>query len=289
MESSFSGCGAPSLATQEQTTGVAVVSSVGCAAAPDVAACLRALPIETIVGAVPGQLDLQPRIYSPNVDGFVLPDVPLKLLATTNNATSGELIIGSNEQETSTRVGTPIPDAATYEDRIHARYGQALGDEVLDVYPASAFPSAQDAFIAATTDEIHTCPTRRIAALMSQHGRVHRFFFTHAVENDPILNAQGAYHTLELSFVFRTFSAFPFSASELELADAMADYWGQFARTGQPNLQGRVRWPRFEWRHEAFLGLDDTIRAGRRLHADECDFWDVVPAPHGGGASPHDG
>ena len=288
MESSYSGCGAPSLATQEQTTGATLVSRAGCTDAPDVAACLRALPAEAIVGALPGQLDLQPRIYSPNVDGFVVPDVPLTLMATTNNATAGELIIGSNAQETATRVGTPIPDVDTYEQRIHARYGAALGDQVLDVYPAAAFASPQDAFIAATTDEIHTCPTRRIAQLVSRQGRVHRFFFTHAVENDPTLHAQGAYHTLELSFVFRAFSAFPFSEQEVGLADAIADYWGQFARTGQPNVPQRVRWPRFDSRREAFLGLDDTIRAGHDLHAGECDFWDAAPPPYGGGTTqPH--
>jgi para-nitrobenzyl esterase len=286
MESSYSGCGAPSLAAQEQTTGATLVSRVGCAGAADVAACLRALSTEAIVTALPGQLDLEPRIYSPNVDGFVLPDVPLALMATTNNATSGELIIGSNAQETATRVGTPIADVATYEDRIHARYGDALGNAVLDIYPASEFASPQDAFIAATTDEIHTCPTRRIARQMSRNGRVHRFFFTHAVENDPALHAQGAYHTLELNFVFRALSAFPFSEGEIALADSMANYWGQFARTGQPNQRGSTRWPRFESGNEAFLSLDNTIGAGHRLRSDQCDFWDAAPPPYGGGA-PH--
>ncbi|HVZ37320.1 MAG TPA: carboxylesterase family protein, partial [Polyangiaceae bacterium] len=209
MESSYSGCGAPSLATQEQTTGATLVSKLACEGTPDVAACLRALPAETIVSALPGQLDLEPRIYSPNVDGFVVPDVPLSLLATTNNASARELIIGSNSAETATRVGTPIPDQATYAERIHARYGQELGDEVLGVYPAADFASPQDAFIAATTDQIHTCPARRIARVVAQHGRVHRYFFTHAVENDATLHAQGAFHTLELDFLFRTFSVFP--------------------------------------------------------------------------------
>jgi para-nitrobenzyl esterase len=284
MESSYSGCGAPSLATQEQTTGATLVTRLGCADAPDVAACLRALSTAEIVSSLPGQLDLQPRIYSPNVDGFVVPDVPLALMAATSNATSGELIIGSNAQETSTRVGTPIPDLETYAGRIHARYGEQLGDAVLNVYPASDYPTPQDAFIAATTDEIHTCPTRRIAERMSRHGRVSRFFFTHAVENDQTLHAQGAYPTAELNFVFRAFSAFPFSEPEVALADAIADYWGQFARTGQPNERGRVRWPRFEPHAQAFLALDDTIAAGRGLHAEACDFWDAAPPPYGGGA-----
>jgi para-nitrobenzyl esterase len=283
MESSYTGCRLPSLAEQEATTGASVVDRVGCGAAPDVASCLRALPTETLVMALPGRLDLEPRVYSPNVDGVVVPDVPLRLLSRINNATAGELIIGSNAEETSTRVGTPIPDAATYEARILARYGASFADAVLGVYPASRFASPQDAYIAATTDEIHTCPTRRIARTVAQKGQVHRFLFTHAVENDATLHAQGAYHTAELNFLFRVFSAFPFSEQEVELADTLADYWGSMARTGQPNVEGRLYWPEFDKRRESYLELDTTPQVGRRLRADDCDFWDAAPLPWGSG------
>jgi para-nitrobenzyl esterase len=282
LESSYSGCDAPSLATQEQTTGTTLIAKLGCDTASDVAACLRALPTETIVSALPGQLDLEPRIYSPNVDGFVVPDVPLTLLSQVDNATAHEFIIGSNLAETATRVGTPIPDAATYQARIFARYGADLGAAVVDHYPASSFPTPQDAFIAATTDQIHTCPTNRVARIVARHGQVHRYFFTHTVENDATLHAQGAFHTLELDFLFRTFSVFAFSPDEVMLADSIAGYWGQFARTGQPNGADRPFWFGFDRHRESYLQLDTTIRRGRQLHADECEFWDGVPAPYGG-------
>jgi para-nitrobenzyl esterase len=283
MESSFSGCGAPSLASMEAGTGATVVADVGCSTATDVAACMRALPANVLVAALPGKLDLNRRIYSPTVDGFFVPEAPIDLMSRVNNATERQLIIGTNSDETSTRVGTAIPDEATYEARLLSQFGASVAPQVLAVYPASSFATPQDAFIAATTDWIHTCPARRIARLVSQHAAVHRYFFTHAVENNATLHNEGAFHTLELDFVFRTFSTFMFSTDEIALADAIDGYWGSFGRTGHPNGDGRVHWPRFEPEADRYLQLDSTIVAGTGVRTADCDFWDqlatVAPPP----------
>lgn len=280
MESVAEGCRLPSIDAYEAGTGARVALAAGCASAADVAACMRALPASTIVAAVPGTIDNNPRIYTPIVDGHVLPDSPIELLRS-GTWDHVPLIVGSNADETARRVGA-ISTEAAYKAAVYARYGTALGDEVLGRYPSSAYPTPRKAMIAATTDELHTCPTRRIAAAAAApvagapSTPVFRYFFTHAVDNNATVRNFGAFHTLEIMYVFRGWGTYTPSADEAALADAMGAYWVRMATMGRPNGDDALDfdWPRYQPREDNYLRLDNTTEPLQGLRTEACDFWD---------------
>src|SRR6266851_4000991 len=73
---------------------------------------------------------------------------------------------------------------------------------------------------------------RRVARTLvaAQREPVYRYFFTHALENDPALKANGAVHTVEHPFFFPFTGKYVPSEAERKLQDAMALYWSRMAR-----------------------------------------------------------
>lgn len=154
---------------------------------------------------------------------------------------------------------------------------------MLNRYPASAYPTPTKAYVAVTTDSRFVCPSRRIAraARASQAENVFRYFFTHALDSGA-KRTLGAYHGLELPFVFRSLTDVPGfvpSPLELSLADAMGGYWSRIAAAGDPNGAGAPSWPRYEVASDPVIQLDDVVTSGAGVRTANCDFWDAFVAP----------
>ena len=97
---------------------------------------------------------------------------------------------------------------------------------------------------------------------------------------NPDAATSGAFHGLELSFVFGTiplgvswFSG-PFvpTQAEIDLTHAIEGYWARFAKTGDPNGDGAEFWPKFQPHRERFLRLDNAIGRGQRFHVPQLEF-----------------
>jgi para-nitrobenzyl esterase len=245
---------------------------------------LRALSAEALTAAVPPQSNVSSssgQLYGPNVDGFALDTSPLSALASGSHH-HVPFLIGANADETALDAPA-LPTDAAYQAAILAQFGGILGPRVLTQYPSSAFPSPQKAYVAATTDARFVCPSRRIAraAAGGQSEPVFRYFFTKSLDSTAAA-ALGAYHSLELPFVFGTLGKFPGfspSARELALSGAMNAYWARFASTGNPNGAGATFWPRYDPALDPYLDLDNTIFSGAGVRTARCDFWDLFAAP----------
>lgn len=91
----------------------------------------------------------------------------------------------------------------------------------------------------------------------------------------------GAVHGAEIGYVFGNPGAglgsavLKFEPKDRELADVMSAMWARFAKTGDPNIPGQPKWPRYNKDSEQYLEFGDTIRT-RRLSAVELDFWAEV-------------
>jgi para-nitrobenzyl esterase len=99
---------------------------------------------------------------------------------------------------------------------------------------------------------------------------------------------QGSYHSAELIYLFNRKNTarplepqLPMSASQLQMSERMIQYWGNFARTGNPNGSGLPSWDRYENnllfnRHE-YLELDPAntrTRDGIVFEGDHnCGRW----------------
>jgi para-nitrobenzyl esterase len=273
-------CDAAPLARHE-AAGETLAQTAGCADAADVPGCLRALPAQALVAALPVNVadslnSLSPLPYGPTVDGLLLPDVPLNVIRS-GGANPVPLIVGSNADEMSLFAPRTV-SAGQYESMVRRAFPR-LADKVLAQYPIDAYPSGRAAWVALTSDALFICPARGIAraAAAGLQAPVYRYLFTHTLSG-AAGQALGAFHGLELRWVFGGITAGGYrpTAAEQALSDAIIGYWSRFAATGDPNGAGAVVWPAYDPATDSYLGLDETIVAGHGVHTANCDFWNSL-------------
>lgn len=264
----------------------AFVSDLGCVTAADVLACLRAVPSETIVNLPNGYPN------GPGLGSTFLQVDPFTLLQQQGSPVP--LLLGSNREEMSL-VDSPTAqlDATAYATAIHQRFdqfGTSVANQVLALYPASAYASPAYALIAVDTDFNFTCEVRTVARAAAAPNRkpVWRYFYTHAFENDPNLAPLGAFHTAELFFLFGNFNdgqqpgggvVYTPTPAELTFSQALMSYWMRFAATGNPNGARGFAWPPYDPTTDSMLQLDDTFVPFNGYHNAQCDYLVTLPQP----------
>ena len=273
------GCGAKS-ATRADALSQSMVHALGCDAAPDALACLRAAPADAVAIAAPIDLTQSSNRWGASVDGDVLPTDPLTAIRAGQH-NHLPLVIGNTTNEFSTLIAhflaAPITTDADYRAQLARFFGAANVDAVAARYPSASFPTPQQALIAATSDAEMVCPSRVIAraAVASQTEPVRRYMFAHTYESGPE-RVFGAGHALDLPFEFGNLGMTGFAASpgERALADAIIGYWTRFAATGDPNGAG-IAWQAYDATDPAIV-LDDTIAVQTGVQTAQCDFWDSL-------------
>jgi para-nitrobenzyl esterase len=255
-----------------------VVDAVGCTNATSTVDCMRGVPATMLASVASAITPLQPGLhYTPSIDGYVLADtVPNTIAAGAHNHVP--LVLGTNADETS-RMVPKVTTATEYAAALVTLYGQQGGSALLQLYPASSFPSPQQALVRATTDVTWTCPIRRLARAAADHQSepVYRYHFSWRLPGAAGA-AIGATHGLELPFVFRTFSALNYTptASDLALSDSIEGYWNRLAATGDPNDATALAWPRYVSASDPYLELNTAITTGTGLAAAQCDALDAL-------------
>jgi para-nitrobenzyl esterase len=259
-------------------TGPRFVAASPCADATAVPACLRDLDVDTILRVLPptvGVAATGENHYGPVIDGYVLPDAPLRLIqAGAHNHLP--FAIGANADETS-RDTPPIASEEQYRAALQRMFGAAVAPAVAAAYPPTDYGGPRQALIAATSDVRFICQARTAARAVaaSQAEPVYRYFYTQALRGP--LAASGAFHGLELAFVFGTLGAgggYMPNDAERALSDAMVGYWSRFAATGDPNGDGAVAWPAYDVAADPYLRLGTPIAAGEGVRTAQCDFWE---------------
>jgi para-nitrobenzyl esterase len=274
-----------------------LVAGLGCDAAVDVLACLRALPAATLVNnpstTYQGWYAGTPQLIV-NLEPDVVPSNPHDWLLQQQGSPV-PLLLGSNREDASTQglpswcttgsvapplcpnedpTASPPLDATGYGNTIHAEFDPLVGVNGADtmlttLYPTSSFDAPVWAFIAVDSDFPvgAACPYREVArAAAGANGKpVWRYVYTHTFENDPNLTPYRAFHASELPFVFgdpsyvkNSNGPHPTTPAELTLAEQMMGYWTRFTKTGDPNGSGATVWPRYDATTDAMLQLDDT-------------------------------
>jgi len=220
---------------------------------------------------------------APNVDGWVLP------AATAVRFDRGEqlrvpLIIGYNRDEWTTLRPHYWPDVTLegLRQALRAVHGP-LAERALELYPATTDAEAVAAANRWQTDWYYIGPSRFIADRMARSGgRVHLYLFSRRI-HVPGGEKLGAYHAIEIPYVFGTFAAQPWvprQPYDHELADTMSSAWVRFARTGDPNGDGLPTWPPFTSASDDYLEFgDDGIRAGTSFRKPFTELYAQLLAP----------
>ncbi len=280
----------PSLATAE-LRGAGTATGLGC---PDqTAACLRSLPVETVLANQPTTTGS----IVPTVDGHVLTQsiidafrsgefnrVPVMEGDTHDEfalfaATNIEFTLG-------TFVWQPVLYSFVVGSLVQTVGLPTTAGAVMAEYPlpASATSSAPNV-IAFATDALFACPTRRASQALSQFVPTFAYEFNDPDAPQPFVPAAsfdyGAFHASELAYLFDSTTLgghAPFTDDQEALAAAMVSYWAQFAGQGDPNGPATPQWPAFTAASEAVQSLEPpaprTVTDFAAGH--HCDFWDSL-------------
>jgi para-nitrobenzyl esterase len=260
-----------------------VESTFGCDVAPDVLACLRAVPADSMVQSIPNSADTG----WVNIEPVVVPEDPY--LKLQRQGSPVPLLIGSTSDEDAfSNLLGPVLDESEYAAIIHSQfdaYAAGAGDTVLSLYPASDYTSPNYALNAVRSDLYYTCVTRNFARDVSGAGRpaVWRYLFAHGYENDSFHQSLRAFHSDELPFIFGNLQTLttntPYlpSSAEIALADEMMGYWARFAATGDPNGPGAVQWLTYDAGDNILLLDNDIANLAGGFRNPQCDFLSTLP------------
>ncbi len=267
--------------TEAEAFGAKVFAASKCDVAPDPLACMRALPAESAVAALPVKTEVAGAIggYGTVDDGYVLVGKPLDTIAAGRGA-KVPMIVGTNKMETSRSV--PIPLTATeaqYEAAVRSLFAGAA-DRVLAEYPVSDYASPWDAYVALTTDAKFTCGARRVlGALAASSTPAYRYFFSHVLDNgSPIVKKIGASHGVDVLYTFDhlNIAGYVEGPGDRVVADAFTRRWASFAKNpADPNGGATPAWPAYSSATDPYLELDSPVRTGEGLRRSHCDFWEA--------------
>ncbi len=275
------GCTAKATADAE-AFGAKVLTASSCDTKPDPLACMRALTAEAVVAGLPVKTEVAGAIggYGAVIDDHVLTGSPLAVIAAGGHARV-PMLVGTNSRETSR--ATPIPITATeaqYTAAVRALFLGA-GDAVLAQYPASAYPSPWDAYVALSTDAKFTCGARRVMrALAASSTPAYRYYFSHVLDNgSALVKKLGPSHGQDVLYTFDhlNIAGYVPGAGDRAVADAFTRRWSAFAKNpADPNGGQTPAWPPYATATDPYLELDAPVSTGTALRKPQCDFWDAL-------------
>ncbi|RJP33077.1 MAG: carboxylesterase family protein [Actinobacteria bacterium] len=275
---------------EAESIGEEYAAALGCAGAPDMLAALRAKKPRELCGMKkqirPGGIfEADPR-FVPVVDGWVLPDEPVKLwsqgrqhrvpLLAGSNASEGNLFITHNRKLKKMSV-------AGYGEGIRTYFG-AFGDDVLALFPVSKASEIKPTISDVFTFFDFTAPAKSAATAMhSGNTPAYLYRFSRARPGDKL----GACHGAEIAYVFGTLQHYldkPLSLKDMpslvlreaardiedivgsppggvdhDISSAIMRYWVNFAASGDPNGEGLPEWPAYDPSTNLMVDFGDEV------------------------------
>ena len=211
---------------------------------------LRAVPAAGVMAAAQ-KLSAQNYFNLPVVDGYVLPDAPMRMFES-GRFNDVPLLAGWNAQEGSLMLLGPKQTLSQFLQRA---YGP-MADFMAPYY--RAVPGGEQApFIAAAGDNNIAWPTWLWAMAKARFGKapVYLYQFDHAPPlpqgkfgKDFDVRLAGSFHGAEVPFVFGTLPAqdgWQLTPADYATARQMSGYWANFIRTGSPDGTDLAPWPRY--------------------------------------------
>ena len=242
-----------SLADAERS-GVEFARTLGAASVAD----LRKVPAEKVLGATRG-------LAWPIIDGWVIPTDQYTLY-DSKRFNDVPVLIGYNSDEGASFSRDHTPKE--YIDGVLRRYGP-YADRLLKAYPAGEAGSVPKTARDLSRDAAFGWHTWVWARLQSSLGKSKVFYYYFDQHPDyPADSPQaghGSPHGMEVEYVFKHVTGGPSgkpSATDLTISDAMATYWTNFAKYGDPNGEGLPKWPAFSEQHPELMYFAGTPHTG---------------------------
>jgi para-nitrobenzyl esterase len=199
------------------------------------------------------------------VDGWVLPQAPAQVFARGQQQRAA-LLIGNNSRER-----TPQATAQELAQAMTAMYGP-FASRASGMYPAGATdPLYGNAGAQWVVDTMYRCP---VVVQLNWHAAAGNTGYEYQFDRAaPGREAAGATHGAEVGYVFGTLGA-NYAQADRDLADAIQQYWTNFAKSGDPNGAGLPKWPRYDAKARGFIEFTDSGPVAREgLRRPFCDLY----------------
>ncbi len=204
----------------------------------------------------------------PNIDGYVIPDDQYRLYAA-GKYNDIPVLIGYNSDEglSFSRAKTP----EEYITEVRGRYGK-FADDLIKAYPPGTNTVPKTARDLAR-DVAFGWHTWIWARLQSQTGKskVFYYYFDQHEEypKDSPEADHGSPHGMEIPYVFQHLNASnpmmgnrQITKADEDISEAMATYWTNFAKYGDPNGKGVPEWPAFSDANPVVMYFSQTPHTG---------------------------
>jgi para-nitrobenzyl esterase len=206
------------------------------------------------------------------VDGWLLPQAPARAFAL-GAIQKVDLIVGLNGREMSAfRMAAAEAAKESGQQAKNTSAMQAVKqladaarplysgwtDAAIVKYLALAMVHRELAIDQATNDMLVACPIGAMAALTSATGRnVYVYSFERSIPGQGEI-ALGAFHSLEVPYVFNAFTDrswrwLTFAAADRNLSSFIETYWTNFAKTGNPNAANAPGWSAWSQDSESYM------------------------------------
>jgi para-nitrobenzyl esterase len=249
---------------------------------------LRQLPAAQVAQLQSNLIASRFKGYDPNasiVDGWVLPQSTARAFAL-GKIQRVDLLAGLNAREFSAfRIGaaaaakkSPQPankssvteQLTQFADLARPLYGNWT-DIAVATYSVQILLHGAPAIDQASNDIVAACPIGAEAALTTNTGRrafVYRFDRSVPGKGEADL---GAFHSLEIPYLFGTFQArtfrwLPFTPTDQKLSQIVQTYWTNFAKSGDPNRPGLPQWVAWSTDQESYISFSKSGAAVPQQH-----------------------
>ena len=235
-----------------EAAGQRLANDLGIADGSDALQELRSIPAEKILEAwrKDGQVS-----FGAIVDGWIIPEQPAKIF-TEGKQMNVPVLVGSNSDE-ATVFGYDLKTLDEYRTYLCRDTGR-FADQEFEAYPAPSDTDVPGRYLQLQNDLFAYGAYSFTRAMTRLGQQAYLYQFTYA-EKGKRANL-GAYHGEELKFLSDSFSAdWDHTPDDEKLGLAMRTYLTQFAKTGNPNIQGLPIWPAYDTRLDQCFELGRTI------------------------------
>jgi para-nitrobenzyl esterase len=240
---------------QAQTDGAAYAASLGAGSL----AALRALPASRLLDGRASS------VSHPVVGDAVLPLSPYEAYVA-GRQTKVPILVGDNADEARSLIDPGPVTAATFPADLQRAWGP-LPPSIVAAYPFTTDEEARRARLDLERDLRFGWDMRAWARLQTRAGGppayAYRFGQSPPFPAGSPRAGWGPSHFAELWYIFDHLDQEPWawSAADRKLADVMAGYWVNFARSGNPNGPGLPPWPAHGAVDPQVMSLGPEIKA----------------------------
>ena len=248
-------------------------------------AALRALDAEAVLESTLGSGAI--------VDGWFMPK-QARAIVEAGEHNDVPVIVGAMANEGTTLYATtPLREYGELVSMLGEQYGPQT-DALLAAYETDIDRSTKWGAQAIQADRSFVWEMRTWARAVEAVGNdAYLYFFRHgppvyriyvperaAIDMPDGSDGYGAYHSGDLAYAFSNTQLVGVGWTEWdhEVAHAMSEYWVNFARTGNPNGDGLVSWPRYEAASDPWLEFGSEIQVTNDIRKDKLDLFDRVNA-----------